>query len=340
MRVLIVKTSSLGDLIHTFPALTDARREFPDIEFDWVVEEGFAEVPRWHPAVRNVIPIAIRRWRRSWWNAWRKGEIRAFKQRLRTHEYDHVIDAQGLLKSALPARWARGPLVGYDPGSIKETLASRFYRTKVAVSRQLHAVERVRQLFAAALNYPVPDAVPDYGLGLEDTEATAGDELVLLHGTTWPSKHWPEEYWAELADLGRQAGMHVMLPWGDAEDRLRAERIIKMAGSGHLLPKLSLTALARRLAGARAIVGVDSGLVHLAAAVGVPSIGIYGPTRVDLTGAVGTSQKNLPADFPCAPCMQRECTYSGESRVKPACFERIKPEDVWRELGVLVRARQ
>ena len=100
MRVLLVKTSSLGDVIHTLPALTDAQRAIPGIQFDWVVEEGFAEIPAWHPAVAQVIPVAIRRWRKHPLQTLRSGEWRRFKARLRETHYDLVIDAQGLLKSA------------------------------------------------------------------------------------------------------------------------------------------------------------------------------------------------------------------------------------------------
>ena len=164
MRVLLVKTSSLGDLIHSFPALSDAGRAIPGIRFDWLVEEGFAEVPAWHPGVLKVIPIGLRRWRRGWRKAWDSGELGEFARLLRQQRYDLVIDAQGLIKSALPAVLAHGRRAGLDRVSAREPLSALFYQRRYRVARGQHAVERVRQLFAQALAYPLPADPPDYGL--------------------------------------------------------------------------------------------------------------------------------------------------------------------------------
>ena len=332
MRVLLIKTSSLGDLIHSFPALSDARRALPGIRFDWVVEESFAEVPAWHPAVAEVIPIALRRWRRNWRKAWRSGELKTLRARLRQTRYDLVLDAQGLIKSALPALLAQGPHAGLDRASAREPLSALFYRHRYPVARGQHAIARVRQLFAQALGYPTPGTPVDYGLHFSHVHDAAVRRLVLLHGTTWPSKHWPEQYWAELAHVAAADGFEVVLPWGDPDDRLRAERIIQSAAAGELLPRQDLTGLARTLAAASGVVGVDSGLAHLAAAVGTPAITLYGPTRTDLTGAMGPRQLNLAADFDCAPCMLRACSYAGPSRVQPACFEALSPDLVFSRL--------
>ncbi len=332
MRVLLVKTSSLGDLIHSFPALSDAASALPGIRFDWLVEESFSEVPAWHPAVAEVIPIALRRWRRGWRKAWRSGELRALKSRLRQTRYDLVLDAQGLIKSALPALLAQGPSAGLDRTSAREPLSALFHRHHYPVAREQHAIERVRQLFAQALEYPLPGTQADYGLHFSQVHDAGVNRLVLLHGTTWPSKHWPEGYWAELANIASENGFEVVLPWGDPDDRLRAERIIRSGGVGELLPRQGLTGLARTLAGASGVVGVDSGLAHLAAAVGTPAITLYGPTRTDLTGAMGPRQLNLAADFQCAPCMRRECDYVGKAQVQPACFEALSPRLVFARL--------
>ncbi len=332
MRVLLVKTSSLGDLIHSFPALTDASAALPSVRFDWLVEESFAEVPAWHPAVAEVIPIALRRWRRDWRKAWRSGELRAFAAGLRKTPYDLVLDAQGLIKSAVPALLARGKSAGLDSRSAREGLAALFYSRRFAVAREQHAITRVRQLFAQALGYPAPTTAADFGLRFSHAHAADAPRLVLLHGTTWPSKHWPEAYWAQLARIAAAAGFEVVLPWGDPDDRLRAERIIGAAGVGTLLPRQGLTELARALAAASGVVGVDSGLAHLAAAVGTPAVTLYGPTRTGLTGATGPRQANLSAEFSCAPCMRRECDYQGDSAVEPACFQSLPPDLVFARL--------
>ena len=327
MRVLIVKTSSLGDLIHTFPAITDAVSSGKELEFHWLVEEAFQEVPAWHPAVSKTIPIALRRWRKQGFDAWRSGEPRKLRTELKRSGYDLVIDAQGLLKSALPARMAGVEVAGYDRSSIREPLASFFYRHRYRVSRELHAIERIRRLFALSLDYPFPETPVDYGLQLPSEGRDTS--LVFLHATTWPSKHWPERYWIELAKLAGAAGFEVLWPWYSREEQARARRLCDQGG-GRLLERLDLTGLRDRLAGASGVVGVDTGLAHLAAAVGTPAVTLYGPTRTELTGAVGVGQKNLSVDYPCAPCMKKRCNRQGE--VMPPCFASLPPGKVWRAL--------
>lgn len=332
MRVLIVKTSSLGDLIHTLPAVTDAVAAIPGIRFDWVAEDAFTEVPSWHPAVERVIPVAIRRWRKAWINSWRNGEIKAFRRDLRQRDYDLIIDAQGLYKSALLAHMARGVTVGLDSDSSREPGAARFYQRSIKVARDQHAIERVRSLFAQALRYPKPKSEPDYGISKMSQANPDKPYLLFLHGTTWITKLWPVEYWVELAKIAVSKGFQVFLPWGSEEERQRAEQIIGQSGGGELLPRLSLSDMKDRVSGARGVVGVDSGLAHLAAALSVPAVTLYGPTRTDLTGAVGRLQTNLQVKFECAPCMLKECNYSGAADVSPACFASLSPEVVWAAL--------
>ncbi|MCS3469566.1 heptosyltransferase-1 [Pseudomonas sp. JUb42] len=352
MRVLLIKTSSLGDVIHTLPALTDAARAVPGIEFDWVVEEGFAEIPSWHPAVNAIIPVAIRRWRKSIWQTWRSGEWKRFKQRLRDTPYDLVIDAQGLLKSAWLTRYSRSPVVGLDRDSAREPLASRFYKQGYAVPRGQHAVERVRQLFAQALGYEVPQTTGDYGLQrsrLVDA-ADAAPFVLFLHGTTWATKHWPELYWRQLAERLIAQGLQVRLPWGNVVERERAERIAEGLEQAQVLPKLNLAGVAKVLAQAQACVAVDTGLGHLAAAFDVPTLSLYGPTNPGLSGAYGKSQVHLAGDYPaCAPCMQKKCTYQPTpddqarldlKREWPVCFTRLNPERVASQLGALLLAKE
>jgi len=256
MKILLVKTSSLGDLIHTFPAITDAVNNIPDIRFDWVVEEAFAEVPTWHPAVGRVIPVSLRRWRKNGFQSIISGELKAFHSKLRQDTYDLVIDAQGLfLKSGLISSLARGRSAGYDWASARDGWSSLCYRRKISVPRNLHAIERIRQLFSRALDYQLSGQNSDYGLQFTGPEIELEQPyLVFLHGTAWPSKHWPESYWTELTRLAREAGYHVNFPWGDTDDRLRAERIIELT-SGRLLPGLQLGELAAILKQAAGAVG-------------------------------------------------------------------------------------
>ncbi|MEJ2631028.1 MAG: lipopolysaccharide heptosyltransferase I [Acidihalobacter sp.] len=336
MRLLLIKMSSLGDVIHVLTAVSDASRIVPGLRVDWVVEEGLAEIPAWHPAVERVIPIGLRRWRRNWRAT--RGERRAFRERVRERRYDLVLDAQGLIKSALVARLARGPRWGLDRRSAREPLAALAYGHRVAVARDQHAVPRLRQLFAAALGYEPPGTDADYGIDRERLPATAYEaDLVFLHGTTWMTKHWPEEYWQALAARAAQAGRRVLLPWGSDAERERAERIAAAAPQAvEVLPRLGLGELAGVLGRVRAVVGVDTGLAHLAAALGVPSVTLYGPTRPDRTGTYGPGQVHLSAEFACAPCMSRTCTYRGSADVEPACFGTLPSERVWGEIEAVL----
>lgn len=339
MRVLIVKTSSMGDIIHTLPALTDAGKIFPDIRFDWVVEESFAEIPGWHPLVENVIPVAIRRWRKNLTAKQTYREISELRKTLAVNKYDLIIDAQGLFKTIWISWLAKGPLCGLDRHSARETLASLFYRRKYSASWKLHAVTRLRSLFSQALGYAMPDTIADYGVDRKKfvKENSEQNYLVFLHGTTWPTKHWPEEYWIELAKIANENSFLVKLPWGNDEERKRAERISASCNAVEVLPRLGLTGIANILAGAKTIIAVDTGLGHLAAALDVPTVSVYGPTDPVLIGAMGKSQVHLSAKFPCAPCFSRECTYpdAKQQQVQPPCFSTVLPRDVWNAVCLL-----
>ena len=348
MRVLIIKTSSLGDVIHTLPALTDAAQAIPGIRFDWVVEEGFAEIPSWHPAVDQVIPVAIRRWRKNLWQTIKSGEWKAFKQRVRERKYDLVIDAQGLVKSAWLTRYVKAPVAGLDRYSAREGWASRFYDRRLSVATGQHAVERVRQLFAMALAYDLPEGIGNYGLDLERLQLPpAAPYVVFLHGTTWATKHWPEAYWRELAERMGRRKLEVRLPWGNPAEKARAERIAQGLNNCQGLPKLNLAGVARVLAAGKACVAVDTGLGHLAAALDVPTISLFGPTNPGLTGAYGRPQIHQASDWPCAPCLQKKCTYKPSAddlarfdlkREWPLCFTRLNPEHVASRLSALLLA--
>lgn len=297
MRVLIVKTSSLGDVVHTLPAISDAKAAMPNVVFDWVVEEGFAEIPAWHSAVDTVIPCALRRWRRNIFAARNSGEWRAFKVALRKKHYDLVIDPQGLLKSALVCSLVSAPKAGYDWHSIKERLASLFYSRKYTVAKDQHAVERIRQLFAQSLGYSLPEGVGS--CGLDKTQFTGGcgeGKFVFLHGTTREDKYWPESHWQALGQRLAEQQRGILLPWGDEQERERAERIASVVSTATVLPKLNLQGVANVLAGAEAVVSVDTGLGHLTAALDVPAIAMYGATSPALVATYGGNQHHIDAN--------------------------------------------
>lgn len=300
-RVLIVKTSSMGDVLHTLPALTDAVQVFPDITFDWVVEEGFARIPGWHSAVDRVIPVAIRRWRKNWFRRDIRNERRQFREAVQSRTYDAVIDAQGLIKSALlVTRLAHGRKHGYDRHSIREPLASFFYDEKHAVSKTQHAVERIRQLFALSLGYEKPQTPGDYAIAAHflnhgTTPAETAPYLVCLHATTRDAKHWPESHWRALFAQLSDSGLHIRLPWGAPHEQERAQRLAAGFTHVHVLPKLSLAGVATEIAGAEGVISVDTGLSHLTAALDKPNITLYGPTDPGLIGGYGKGQFALTA---------------------------------------------
>ncbi len=350
MRVLIVKVSSLGDIIHTLPAVTDAQFARKDVVFDWVVEEAFVEVPAWHPAVANVIPIAFRRWRRTPVKTLVNREFRHFKQALQRQHYDLVIDAQGLIKSGVISRLSRGLTIGLSNRTIREPMATLFYNKVYSVPWTEHAVDRVRQLFSRALSYRYNKEIIDYGLDLGRIEAAEpganSNSVVFLHGTTWSTKHWPEHYWRQLAHIAAEAGYDILLPWGDEEEKNRAKLIAKDVERATVLDKQNLSGLAGQIMQARGVIGVDTGLGHLAAALNKPTVSLYGPTNPGLSGTFGIKQLHLKSNLNCAPCMKKACGYSGPGvtdefegqafPVTPPCFATHKPEMVWQQFEDLV----
>lgn len=298
MRVLLVKTSSLGDVVHNLPVASDIHRVFPDARIDWVVEENFAEIPRLHPAVADVIPVAVRRWRKSPWSpaTWR--EITAYRRAVTADFHDAVVDTQGLLKSALLARWAKARLCGHAADSAREPLAARFYQRRYSVDKRLHAVTRNRLLAAMALGYSL-DALPlDYGIAAPPLAAPwlpAGRYAVLLTATSRSDKEWPEAAWRALGAALIDAGLSCVLPGGTPAERTRAARLAAMLGREAVAaPAMNLAELSRLLAGTALVVGVDTGLVHLAAALGRPTIALYCASAPALTGVLaGADAVNL-----------------------------------------------
>ncbi|MBF0455268.1 MAG: lipopolysaccharide heptosyltransferase I [Magnetococcales bacterium] len=351
-RILLIKTSSMGDIIHTLPAVSDLKRYRPELALDWVVEEPFAEIPAWHSHVDRIIPIALRRWRKTPWQTYKKGEVGRFITHLRRSHYSAIIDAQSLIKSAVLARLARGDgCYGPDQSWARERLAVSLYDHPVPSGHCQPVIRRTRQLFAGALGYPLPDTPPDFGLDKGPpplTLANTTDSVLsylgrpfclFLHGTAWASKMWPESYWMELARVvTEKSGWKVYLPWGSEAERHRAMRMAKAVGEKvEVLPFMTIGGLAGLISQARGVVGLDSGFAHLAAAMGVPCVTLFGATNPAYSGVPGLQQRFLQTQFPCSPCMKRRCQLKPPYSPDPPCFATVGPEQVWQTLRELLQ---
>lgn len=334
MKILLIKTTSMGDLIHVMPAITDLQKAYPEIELHWLVEEGFREIPVWHPFVKKVHLCAIRRWRKKLYIPATWKEVSSLKKSLQLENYDLVIDAQGLLKSAWMVRWFRCDRHGYDRQSIKEPLAARVYNRRHSVARDLPAIERNRRLFAEVFQYAFESDKVDFGLRV-NAPVDLGNKLpphyvFFLHGSNWASKLWPLEYWRKLAMDLTEKGVPCLIAWGDQAEKERAEAIAE-GTAAVVLERQPLSHLAYFLHQASAVVGCDTGLSHVAAALGTETIAVYGSTNSELTGLIGGKVHNLQSAKDCSPCMKRNCPLIKGEELIP-CYGSIDSEAVLRVL--------
>lgn len=337
MKILLIKTSSLGDIIHTLPALSDASIVVPDLEFHWLVEESFSEIPAWHNSVSAVIPIAWRRWRKKLFSYATISEISNFWCKLREQEYDVIIDAQGLIKSAVVALLARGERNGLDFQSAREALASIVYHKKYHINLQHNAILRMRELFSKIFAYKLPENPPQYSItNLAIPAVNPGKYLMFLHGTTWESKMWPREYWLKLAQMASVAGFEIKLLWYNAPEKARAEYLHKHCANITIISPQKIADVAGLIKNATAVIGLDTGLTHLATAVGVPVVSLYSATNPLYSSHYSSKQVFIASDFSCAPCMSRTCKFKQEFLINPACFATVPPEQVWDKLNSII----
>ncbi len=317
MRLLLIKTSSLGDLTHVFPALTDAVRALPGLRVDWLVEEDFGAIPLLHPAVINALPVAQRSWR---WpgSLWRDGK--RLVHSLGSQTYDWILDAQGLYKSACLTRIAKGPVVGMCYRSARESGASWFYDRRIRVPPGGHAVTRQRLLFSQALNYPMPNTAAEFGLRRPIAKGRVFDVLLALGGS-WANKVWAPRHWLQLARLLRKSGYSIgIIAKGEDQGRLAAAIARENPGAAILL-SLGLRELSTCLATSRLVIGADTGIVHLAAALGTLTIMLFGPTVPEATLAAPPALAIRADAMDCVPCSKRTCRISGAG-IAP-CMEAI-----------------
>jgi heptosyltransferase-1 len=256
------------------------------------VEESFAGIPALHPGVRQIIPVAVRRWRKNLFSRAVRTEIGAFATQLRSRVYDVVLDTQGLIKSAAITRLAQGARCGLDRRSAREPLAALFYDKAVRIEKGQHAVVRNRLLAGHAFGY-VPDEPVNYGIAapaLDLPWLPATPFAVLLHATSRDDKLWPEDHWVALGAHLADKGIACVLPWGSAAERQRSLRLAARIANAAVAPALTLGQAAALLSQAVAAVGVDTGLIHLAAALKVPVVALYCASEPGLTGVYTDSK--------------------------------------------------
>ncbi len=290
-KILIIRTSSLGDLVHMLPAISDIAANVPGAQIDWIVEEAFTEIPAWHPAINEVIPVSHRRWRKSWWSAQTRAERASLRKNLAARKYDVVLDMQGLMKSVWLIRQTSGKRHGLNLTSAREPLASFFYDVKHTVKFWQPAVTRQRTLASLAFEYEY-SGPPNFGLQSITNNAQTGQYAVIMPSASRPDKLWAESDWRIVFDYLIQNGMHIKLLSGSQEELNRANILVKGYENAEVLPRMSLTEVAHLIAGSRIMVGLDSGLTHLSAGLGRPTIGIYiasTPVRTPLEGSSYTA---------------------------------------------------
>lgn len=349
MKLLLLRLSSMGDVLHTLPAVTDLQQAQPDLHLHWLVEPAFAPIALLHPGAARVIPFSLRNYKERW-----RGlavALRDLRRDLRAEGYDQILDAQGLYKSALLGRLGGAPLWGLDAASAREPGAARLYHRRFPVAWGQSAISRNRQLFAQALDYPLPETPPDYGLQVaatrlrKDTLAQPWKELVQqpfvlgFHGTSRENKEWQEDYWRALAAPLRQAGLRLLLPAGNAREAARAQRIAEQADNVVALPPATLLELAALIVRADAYVGMDTGLSYLAGALGLAGVTLYGPTARDRFSVAEDHQASLQSLEPCAPCGKSRCPLPEAKNGLILCQQALRPEQVWTALSPLLEHR-
>ena len=296
MRILLVKMSSMGDIIHNMPLIHDIKQHYPEAIIDWVVEEAFVELARLNPLVNQVFPVGMRRWKRSLFskNTWL--EFFKFKNHLQKINYDAILDTQGLIKSAVIAQLAHGVSYGQNIHTARESLAGRLVNQPLDIPRNLHAITRNRMVGALALNYSISKSPATYDLlFIADNEQNLNTLLpknciMLFHSTARAAKHWPNECWIALGRHLNAQGYAVALPWGNLPEKERAEHIATSLNNATVLPKLSIVQLARLMLHAKACIGLDTGLSHIAVALNIPTLAIFTDTHIWQAGAMPSLQ--------------------------------------------------
>lgn len=328
----------MGDLIQALPSLTDAATTFPNIKFDWVVDEAFADIPLWHPNVHRVIKTANRRWRKHPLSTCHGGNLSNFYRDLNGSNYDVIIDLQNNLKSALVSLLRKGNIHGFDRNYCRERFSHWAYKYRYEVQLEQHAIERLRELMAKVLNYSKPSTFADYGVTLRGCLLPKlGFELpeyylLFVHNASWATKLLPLSSWQYLINKVVRQGYSVLLPCGNDEEYQRAQEIAQTSDKAYALPKISLNHIAALIKNSQGAVCSDTGLSHVAAVFNIPMVTIYGATNFQLIGTHGDNQQHVLSTLACSPCYKRTCPLRSFNNDHPVCMANINFELIWNKL--------
>tara|TARA_X000001036_G_scaffold400230_1_gene404431 strand:+ start:425 stop:1381 length:957 start_codon:yes stop_codon:yes gene_type:complete len=295
MKVLILKLTSMGDLMHALPALTEAEQNIKDISFDWVVDKAFSSVPSWHPAVDKIIQTDHRNWKKQLFSSKSREALNLVKKEINATDYDFVVDMQNNLKSAFLSFLSDHKITGMDASSSREYPAHWAYSNKVKINKSLHAIDRQKELLASSLGYSSTSDI-NYGISkvkfLEPVMALPDNYVVFVQNASWPTKQWPIDCWKELVKHFNDCGVNVLLPSGNKEELLRAKEIASVSEKATALEILPLNEVAYIIDNADYCICSDTGLAHLSAVVNTPSLTLYGPTDTNLIGTKGNNQSH------------------------------------------------
>ena len=299
MKVLILKLTSMGDLMHALPALTEAEQNIKNISFDWVVDKAFSSVPGWHPAVDKIIKTDHRNWKKQLFSSEPREALNLVKKEINATDYDYVVDMQNNLKSAFLSFLSDHRVTGMDASSSREYPAHWAYSNKVNINKSLHAIDRQKELLASSLGYS-PTSDINYGISkvkfLEPAMALPARYVVLVQNASWPTKQWPVSSWKDLVKHLDGHGVNVLLPSGNKEELLRAKDIASVSEKATALEILPLNEVAYIIDNADYCICSDTGLAHLSAVVNTPSLTLYGPTDINLIGTKGNNQIHIVGD--------------------------------------------
>ena len=326
-KILLVKFSSLGDVIHSFPAVSEMIEK--GYQISWAVEEAYAPLVSQYPNVKEVIAVPLRRLVKESKFWFLSKEWKEVQGKIKAEKYDKIIDAQGLIKSAIFSSLCRGEKNGYNRQSVREGFASFFYDRRYFVDKNLHASERTRILCSKALDYRLPLFKPENYPILKWQGGSKN--LFFFHGTTWVSKTLPFNTWKQIADFAKISGYKIKVFYSNANEKLFCE-VLSKTHDVLISPPKTIWQIAQELENAAGVIGVDTGLTHLSDNMGVPTLGIFGATDANLVGLRGKHSANLSV---LTPCKCKDCTQHG-AEVANSCMSQFSAYEIWDQWTSLI----